>query len=360
MATARFLERLVARRAAAGPARRGFVDVDLRRGRVRLRRARPRAPAPRPEEQLLADSGNAVSYLRREADPSDRETSRSSRPRSTRSPSATTRNCALVTGAAYGIPTVALRFFNVYGPGQALSNPYTGVAAIFASRLLNGQAAGDLRGRPAVARLHPCVRHRRGHPARTRVRGGRRPRDQPRHRPAVVSEVAERSRRARCRHRAGADGQYRAGDIRHCYADRARRELLGFDATVPFSRKAWPSRCVARETRTAIDRVDAATRELEARGLTAERLSSKRADLAIIIVSTNEAHWLRAVPAHDLRLSGRGSLDVSSSTTSRPTARGSWSRSSSRQLASSLARTAASLTRTTGAPSLHGPLCPVP
>ena len=45
----------------------------------------------------------------------------------------------LVVGNAYGIPTVALRFFNVYGPGQSLSNPYTGVAAIFASRLLNGR-----------------------------------------------------------------------------------------------------------------------------------------------------------------------------------------------------------------------------
>jgi dTDP-L-rhamnose 4-epimerase len=44
---------------------------------------------------------------------------------------------AIVTGAAYGIPTVALRFFNVYGTRQALSNPYTGVLAIFASRLLN-------------------------------------------------------------------------------------------------------------------------------------------------------------------------------------------------------------------------------
>src|SRR5919108_2972071 len=43
----------------------------------------------------------------------------------------------LTIGAAYGIPTVALRFFNVYGERQALSNPYTGVAAIFASRLLN-------------------------------------------------------------------------------------------------------------------------------------------------------------------------------------------------------------------------------
>ncbi|HEU0136861.1 MAG TPA: SDR family NAD(P)-dependent oxidoreductase, partial [Flavobacterium sp.] len=44
----------------------------------------------------------------------------------------------LITGAAYNIPTTALRFFNVYGTRQALSNPYTGVLAIFASRLLNG------------------------------------------------------------------------------------------------------------------------------------------------------------------------------------------------------------------------------
>ena len=42
-------------------------------------------------------------------------------------------------GAAYDIPTTALRFFNVYGSRQALSNPYTGVAAIFCARLLNDQ-----------------------------------------------------------------------------------------------------------------------------------------------------------------------------------------------------------------------------
>src|SRR5690606_37082391 len=45
---------------------------------------------------------------------------------------------SLIVGQAYGIPTVALRFFNVYGPHQALSNPYPGVLAIFGSRLLNG------------------------------------------------------------------------------------------------------------------------------------------------------------------------------------------------------------------------------
>src|SRR5918993_4987895 len=46
----------------------------------------------------------------------------------------------LMVGRAYGIPTVALRFFNVFGTRQALSNPYTGVLAIFASRLLNDRA----------------------------------------------------------------------------------------------------------------------------------------------------------------------------------------------------------------------------
>src|SRR4051812_40920085 len=44
----------------------------------------------------------------------------------------------LTVTAAYGMEGVALRMFNVYGPGQALSNPYTGVLAIFASRILNG------------------------------------------------------------------------------------------------------------------------------------------------------------------------------------------------------------------------------
>src|SRR5262249_15278478 len=47
---------------------------------------------------------------------------------------------SLVLGRAYGIPTVATRYFNVYGPRQALSNPYTGVCAIFSTSLLNGSS----------------------------------------------------------------------------------------------------------------------------------------------------------------------------------------------------------------------------
>src|SRR5205085_4874982 len=46
----------------------------------------------------------------------------------------------LLYGRTYGLPVVALRYFNIYGTRQALSNPYTGVAAIFAARLLNGRA----------------------------------------------------------------------------------------------------------------------------------------------------------------------------------------------------------------------------
>ena len=46
----------------------------------------------------------------------------------------------LIFGQTYGIPSVAFRYFNIYGPRQALSNPYTGVAAIFASRLMNRKA----------------------------------------------------------------------------------------------------------------------------------------------------------------------------------------------------------------------------
>jgi len=63
----------------------------------------------------------------------------------------------LSVGRALEIPTVALRLFNAYGSRQALSNPYTGVAAIFISRLLNDQPPlifedGEQRLRPRPGR----------------------------------------------------------------------------------------------------------------------------------------------------------------------------------------------------------------
>ena len=80
----------------------------------------------------------------------------------------------LMIGRAYGIPAVALRFFNIFGPYQALSNPYTGVLAIFASRLLNNRAPlineDGMQKRDFVS----VYDRRPGVPSRPRNSGGRR------------------------------------------------------------------------------------------------------------------------------------------------------------------------------------------
>src|SRR5687767_5012708 len=69
----------------------------------------------------------------------------------------------LLIGKTYGIPAVAPRFFNVYGPRQSLSNPYAGVAAIWLSRLLNGKRpvvfedGGQLRDFVSVHDVVACL-----------------------------------------------------------------------------------------------------------------------------------------------------------------------------------------------------------
>jgi len=175
----------------------------------------------------------------------------------------------LSIGAAYGIPAVALRFFNVYGERQALSNPYTGVAAIFASRLLNdrppivfedGNQSRDFIDVRDIARCCALALTNDGADGRTlNVGTGR---------PTTVRGVAEAIARG-----LGKDlqpeivNQYRAGDIRHCYADtRLAEELLDFRAEIPFQRGmddllAW------LETQEASDTVDSARDALVARGL---------------------------------------------------------------------------------------------
>jgi dTDP-L-rhamnose 4-epimerase len=175
----------------------------------------------------------------------------------------------LAVGAAYGIPTVALRFFNVYGERQALSNPYTGVAAIFSSRLLNdrppvvfedGAQTRDFIDVRDIVRCCSLALEQDGADGRTlNVGTGR---------ATSVNDVA----------RVIAQGlgkeiepeivnQYRAGDIRHCYADtQLANELLGFRAEVPF--EAGMEELLAwLEGQEAADSVDAAREALVARGL---------------------------------------------------------------------------------------------
>lgn len=176
---------------------------------------------------------------------------------------------SLVVGAAYGIPTVALRFFNVYGPGQSLSNPYTGVAAIFASRLLNGNAPVIFEdGRQSRDFIHVSdivkgivlsLSSERADGARINLGTGA---------PSTVDDVAVAlGRGLGVTVEPQRTGQYRAGDIRHCYArtDRAR-ELLGFEAQTALGEGM--ARLVEwLADQSAVDLVDAATRELQTRGL---------------------------------------------------------------------------------------------
>lgn len=176
----------------------------------------------------------------------------------------------LMFGRAYHLPTVALRLFNTYGPRQALSNPYTGVLAIFASRLLNenrpiafedGQQRRDFVNVKDVARAFRLALMRDEANFRSiNVASGR---------SVSIAEVAVQL--ADTLHRPKLkpviNGKYRVGDVRHCIADiAAARELLGFEPLVDLASgmrelgqwlKAAP----------AVDHTAAAHRELEVRGL---------------------------------------------------------------------------------------------
>jgi dTDP-L-rhamnose 4-epimerase len=176
---------------------------------------------------------------------------------------------ALVFGAAYEVQVAALRFFNTYGPRQALSNPYTGVLAIFASRLLNGnrplvyEDGGQRRDFVNVRDVaRACVLALEREEATgnaINIGSGR---------SVTVNEVAcELASVLDVELEPEVTGKFRVGDIRHCFADIARaREVLGFEPEVSLEDgmrelAAW------LETQTADDRVDAATAELAARGL---------------------------------------------------------------------------------------------
>ena len=175
----------------------------------------------------------------------------------------------LLYGAAYDVPTVALRFFNVYGPRQALSNPYTGVIAIFASRLLNGRAPlvfeDGLQRRDFVNVADAARACRlaldRGEAAGHAVNVGS-------GEPVSILDLARELARLLGREiEPELTGKFRVGDIRHCFADVSRaRELLGFEARVGRDEgMAALAEWLAEQAPT--DRVEAATAELVSRGL---------------------------------------------------------------------------------------------
>jgi dTDP-L-rhamnose 4-epimerase len=178
----------------------------------------------------------------------------------------------LIMTQAYGMEGVCLRLFNVYGPGQALSNPYTGVLAIFSSRLSNGQRpmifedgeqrrdfvyVGDVARAFCDALVHPRA------PGEVFNIGSGRERS--------VREVAQSIARAMNRNDIEPEitGKARIGDIRHCFCDGSKAaEMLGFHAQKDFDEGlAELAEWVAEQE--AQDRVEEARAELEAKGLVA-------------------------------------------------------------------------------------------
>lgn len=175
---------------------------------------------------------------------------------------------SLAVGRAYGIPTVALRYFNTYGPRQALSNPYTGAAAIFSGRLLNGRApvifedgrqirdlthVSDIVQANLLALAHDGMDY-----GAFNVGTGR---------ALSILDMAE----ALIEHLGSAltpeiTTTARAGDIRHCYGDISRIRAFGYAPKVRFEDGiadlvAWV------RSQTAVDRFDGAKDELVKRGL---------------------------------------------------------------------------------------------
>ena len=178
----------------------------------------------------------------------------------------------LIMTQAYGMEGVCLRLFNVYGPGQALSNPYTGVLAIFSSRLSNGQRPlifedGEQRRDFVyvgdVARSFCDALDHSDAPGEVFNIGSGVDRS--------VTDVARSIARALNRNDIEPEivGKARIGDIRHCFCDGSKAaEMLGFRAERDFDEGlAELADWVASQT--ADDRVDEARAELEAKGLVA-------------------------------------------------------------------------------------------
>jgi dTDP-L-rhamnose 4-epimerase len=177
----------------------------------------------------------------------------------------------LLAGRAYNIPTVALRFFNVYGTRQALSNPYTGVLAIFASRLLNNNSPlifeDGLQKRDfvsvhdiALASILAMEKPEADYEVFNIGSGNS----------YSVVEIAGKLSAILNKEDLEPEitGKYRVGDIRHCFSDISKaRQILGYEPRVTLE-SGLSELAEWLEGQTAEDKVNQASSELAARGLT--------------------------------------------------------------------------------------------
>jgi dTDP-L-rhamnose 4-epimerase len=177
----------------------------------------------------------------------------------------------LIYGRTYGLPVTALRFFNIYGTRQALSNPYTGVAAVFGSRMLNGNPPlvfEDGEQMRDFVSIHDIVRANLLAMERPESDGevinvgcGK---------PITIRRVSELLASA-----LGVNAEpvitnkFRAGDIRHCYGDISKaRFLLGYEPRITHE-EGFRELADWLRGQKAEDKADTMLKELSAYGLTA-------------------------------------------------------------------------------------------
>jgi dTDP-L-rhamnose 4-epimerase len=185
-----------------------------------------------------------------------------------------TERLALIWGDTHGVPTTALRFFNVFGVGQSPRNPYTGVVAMFASAILRGEPATvyedgeqsrDFIHVTDVARAVVLAIKTPNLTGPVNVGSGE---------TCSVIRVAETVRSAAQANgipvadkAATITGQFRPGDVRHIFADTTLLRRYGWKPQMSFA--AGVSELVAELVRSGanLTPVGDAHRELEQHGL---------------------------------------------------------------------------------------------
>ncbi len=175
----------------------------------------------------------------------------------------------LMIGKTYGIPAVALRYFNVYGPRQSLSNPYTGVAAIFMSRIKNGNRpivyedglqTRDFISVHDIARANVLAMEKSAADYEVFNVGSGIP-----HPIKSIAEMIARTFGSKIAPEI--TNTFRKGDVRHCYADTSKiKKKLGFTPSVSFEAGMCELIEWSRKAE-AVDKFESAQKELSARGL---------------------------------------------------------------------------------------------
>ena len=175
---------------------------------------------------------------------------------------------SLSFGRAYSIPTVALRYFNVYGPRQSLSNPYTGVCAIFSSRIKNdnppilyedGQQSRDFVSVHDIVRANILAMENDdmnyqafnvGTGTATTVLDVAN----------VLSELYGKDKKNTV------ENKFRAGDIRHCFSDISKIRQYGYTPGISF-KEGMQELVEWGKTVESVDSVEKAQAELAEKGL---------------------------------------------------------------------------------------------